>query len=232
MTIPLKKTHERNFVEEAAKRLGKSWDIGLDRENPDFVIKEGDQQFGLEVCEIFTGQENRSGSINKKGESDRQQAIKAVQHEYEAAQNILLNVRFVGDICAQNLAKVVPAIVTQNLAPAPVGHRVVIDIDTGLRAGLRVHVTRAFRADWISVNDRVGWVDRNPMPHITAIVEKKSQKLLRYTDAAGSDIRLLVVSNSIHNSGKLRLEAQARLDKKGFQVIYYFSYPEGVVVFD
>jgi len=70
------------------------------------------------------------------------------------------------------------------------------------------------------------------MPSITAIVGRKSQELPGYTEATGSDIRLLIVANHIHNSGKLTLEEQTTLDKKGFQEIYFFSYPETVVLFD
>lgn len=229
MTRPLQKNHERSFVEEAAKHLGKSWSLGADREHPDFLVTEGEHQFGLEVCEIFTGQQNRHGSVDKRGESDTQRAINAVRTEYEAISNVPLTVKFVGDLCADNMAKVIPALVERNLISESVGYSTVIAIDTGLLAGLRIRVTKGFRPNWFSVMDRVGWVDRNPMPRITATVGTKSQELLRYTKAAGSDIRLLIVANRIHNSGKLTLEGQAPLDKKGFHAVYFFSYPENVV---
>jgi hypothetical protein len=232
VTRPSKKNLERHFVEEAAKRLGKLWSLGPDREHPDFIVTEGGEQFGLEVCEIFVGRENRGGSVDKKGESDTQRRIDAIRHEYEVVENIPLAVKFVGDLCADNMVKVVPALLAKNIVSKAVGHRVVIDIDTGLRSGLRVHVTKGLRADWLGVKDRVGWVDYNPMPRITASVGKKSQELSRYNNAAGSDIRLLVVANRIHNSGKLTLEGLAPLDKRGFQAVYFFSYPESVVVFD
>ena len=93
MTRPLQKNHERSFVEEAAKHLGKSWSLGADREHPDFLVTEGEHQFGLEVCEIFTGQQNRHGSVDKRGESDTQRAINAVRTEYEAISNVPLTVK-------------------------------------------------------------------------------------------------------------------------------------------
>lgn len=62
MTRPSKKEGERFFVEKAAELLGKTWCLGLDRENPDFIVSEGEKQFGLEVCEIFTGAQSRAGS--------------------------------------------------------------------------------------------------------------------------------------------------------------------------
>lgn len=232
MTRPSKKNRERHFAEEAATRLGKLWRIGADREHPDFVVTEGEQQFGLEVCEIFTGQEDRSGSIAKKEESDTQWTINNIRNEYEAVENVPLVVKFVGNMCAKNMAKATPALVAENLAAKPLGHHVILDLETGIHPRLRVHVTKALRADWFSVNDRVGWVDYNPMARIAAIVGKKSQKLPRYKNAAGEDIRLLVIADRIYNSGKLALENQATLDRKGFRTVYFFSYPESILIFE
>ena len=231
MTRPLQKNRERLFVEETAKRLGKSWNVGPDREHPDFLVTESEHQFGLEVCEIFTGQESTNGSVNKKGESDRQRMINEVQRAYEAIEGIPLTVKFCGDLCTENMAEIIPALVARNLVSEPVGHHVIIDIDTKLRAGLRIHVTRAFVSEWISVLDRAGWVDRNPMPRIVAIVGRKSRELPRYKRTAGLDVRLLIVANRIHNSGKLVLEGQASIDKMGFQEIYFLSYPRAAVQF-
>lgn len=231
MTQPIQKSCERHFVEEAAKCLGKSWSLGPDREIPDFLVTEDDHQFGLEVCDIFIGEQNERGSVDKKREANTQRAINAVRLKYEKLVNIPLTVKFVGDLCAENMAKVVPALVERKLVSEPVGHQTVIDIDTGLHAGLRVYVTKGFRPVWINVGDRVGWVDRNPMPRIVETVCNKSQRLRDYKKEAGSDIRLLIVANRIQNSGKLMLEGQVPLDKKGFHAVYFFSYPENVVSF-
>jgi hypothetical protein len=57
-----------------------------------------------------------------------------------------------------SVATVVPALLAQDLSSKSIGHQVVLDSGSGLR----VHVTKAFRPDWYSVNDRVGFVDRNP----------------------------------------------------------------------
>ena len=50
MTRPTQKRRERFFVEEAAKLLGKTWILAEDREHPDFIVTEGEQRLGLEVC--------------------------------------------------------------------------------------------------------------------------------------------------------------------------------------
>jgi hypothetical protein len=40
LTRPLQKRRERFFAEEAARLLGKNWNLGEDREHPDFVVAE------------------------------------------------------------------------------------------------------------------------------------------------------------------------------------------------
>ena len=221
-----KKARERFFIEEAAKRLGKSWNIGPDREHPDFLVADDQQRFGLEVSEIFTGPQDRSGASMKRAESITQQIVNDLRREYEAITDIPLRVKFVGDLCAQNLASVVPALVAEDLAGKPVGHHVVIDEDSGLR----VHVTRAFRNDWFSVNDRAGWVDRRPTKRIADAIEKKSRELSTYAKNTGPDVRLLLVADRIYNSGKVILEEPTAFDLQGFRFVYFFSYPESVVV--
>ena len=224
----MNKEHERFLVEEAAKLLEKTWTLGPDRECPDFLVTEGTQKFGLEVSEVFTGPQSRTGAEMKEKESKTQKAVDALRTEYENITNIALRVQLVGDMRAENMAKVVPALVEEDFVSKPILHRVKIDLDDGFSA----HATKALRAEWFSVNDRVGWVDRDPAQCVADAVEKKSKKLPQYKEAVGSDIRLLLVADHIFNSGRLRLKEGAALDKRGFRVVYFFSYPESVIVFD
>ena len=90
MTRPLKKKSERFFVERAAERLDQRWCVGPDREHPDFIVTEGVQKFGLEVCEIFTGRQSRAGSHMRKEESDTQRAVDALRRNYELMKSIPL----------------------------------------------------------------------------------------------------------------------------------------------
>ncbi len=116
MTRSPQKEAERFFVEEAAKRLGKEWRLGPDRENPDFIVTEGAEQFGLEVREIFTGPQDEHGSHMKKAESDTQKAVNALRHEYEEKDGTPLIVKFVGDMCDENVAAILPAFDAMNLS--------------------------------------------------------------------------------------------------------------------
>lgn len=234
MTRSSKKERERLFVEKAAELLGKTWCLGQDRdrENPDVIVTEGGQQFGIEVCEIFTGPQSKAGSRNKREESDTQKAVNALRQKYESKEGIPLIVKFVGDMSDENMAAVLPALEAMNLSSKPSGHHDITEVDEG-KAKLRVHVTRALQANWFSVNDRAGWVDRNPVDRITKEIEKKSEKLPGYRKCTGlNDMRLLVVANRIMNSGKLSLQECPALDIRGFQIVYFLSYPESVVVFN
>lgn len=230
MTPPSKKERERFIVEKAAELLGKNWCFGPDRENPDFIITEAEQQFGLEVCEIFTGLKSKAGSHMKRKESEIQRAVNKLRHEYESNGDIPLIVKFVGDMCDENVEAVLPALDAMNLSTKPLGYHDVIEVDKG-KAKLRVHVTRALQANWFSVNDRVGWLDRNPIDRIAEEIKRKSGKLPGYRKYAGlNDIRLLVVANRIMNSGKLSLQELPTFDGRGFHVVYFLSYPESITV--
>ncbi len=217
MTQPSQKEGERFFVEKAAELLGKGWCVGPDREKPDFIVTEGAQRFGLEVCQIFTGPQNRSGAQMKRADSETKRAVAAIRGEYEAKENIPLIVKFVGDRCDENRAVVLRALTEKNFSTKPFGHQDIIEADEG-KAKLSVHVTRALQANWFCINDRAGGVDRNPIERITKEIEKKSEKLPRYKKCTGlDDIRLLVVANRIMNSGKLSLQKRPALGLRGFQ---------------
>lgn len=123
------------------------------------------------------------------------------------------------------MARLVSDLIELDLASKPVGHRAVVDS----KLGLRVHVTKHLRSEWYSLNDRVGWVDRNPQKIIADAIEAKGKKLQRYQAAAGTDIRLLLVADAIHNSGKMRLQEGHAFDLHGFEAVYLFLYPEGVI---
>jgi hypothetical protein len=228
LTRQTQKQRERFFVEQAAKLLGSPWILEESREHPDFIVTEGEKRFGLEVCEIFAGPQDRAGSAMKRTESSVHRQLEALRRAYEAITPTTLRVQIVGSLNPENMAAIVPALVAEDFTFEPVGHHVVIDHGDGLR----LHVTKAFRPEWYSVNHRAGWIDRNPLPIITDAIKKKSNELDRYRSAAGADVRLLLVADRIHNSGKLMLDDTATFDTQGFRAVYVFPYPDQVMIFN
>jgi hypothetical protein len=129
---------------------------------------------------------------------------------------------------AANLAKIVPELIAYDWPSKPVRHPKVLDWATGLR----VHVTKGLRANWYSMNDRVGMVNRDAIPQINDAIAKKALKLSDYQRKAGADIRLLIVADRVHNSGKLALEQPGPVDVLGFHAVYFYSRPESVLIFE
>jgi len=80
------------------------------------------------------------------------------------------------------------------------------------------------------MNDRVGFVTRDPDPFIAAGITKKSQKLAQYKSLVGDDVRLLLVANRIQNSGKIGHKTDSAFDFHGFKAVYFFPYPEEALV--
>ncbi|MGO9942939.1 MAG: hypothetical protein ACLPIC_09245 [Rhodoblastus sp.] len=225
MTTALQKKGERFFVEQAIRSLKADWTILAEREPPDFLIGDGGWQFGLEVIDIFIGPQTSAGSKMKKAESKMQRVLDGLRTDYEKIDPAPLRVKFVGRIEADTLAPVVQALIDLDLASKPLAFQTVIDT----QLGLRVHVTKSYRAEWFSVMDRVGWVDRNPQQIIADAIEAKSTKLAEYQALAGPDIRLLLVADAIQNSGKLHLTDEAAFDLRGFKAAYLFPYPADVI---
>jgi hypothetical protein len=234
LTRTLQKKQERVFAEQAGRSLGKVWHLGDDREHPDFIVVENARRFGLEVTRVFIGPQDDSGSLLKANESKTQRIVNGLQREYEAVDNIPLIVRFVGNMEAANLATVIPMLLAQNLRSKPLRYHFVHDTTVAhpTRARLRVHVTKALRPDWFSVNDRVGFADPKPHRVIENAIERKADELTRYKESAGTDVRLLLIADRVNNSGKLTLDDAAQFDFRGFEVVYLFPYPEEVIVLE
>jgi hypothetical protein len=226
MTRSHKKTRERFFVEEAARSMGRRWVLGNDREHPDFLVTEGAATFGLEVSEVFIGIQNRGGAVMRRDEAARRTILEVLRTEYEARTSTPLVVKFVGDTSSENLAKIVPALLSLDLPRKPIGHREVLDHHDGLR----VYVTKGLRPEWYSINDRVGFVNTAPYQIIADAIKTKSRALSRYRHDAGNDIRLLLVADRIHNSGKMALEPDISFDLQGFSVVYFLPFPEKTIV--
>lgn len=62
---------------------------------------------------------------------------------------------------------------------------------------------------------------------IDKYITMKAVKVSKYQKNI-SDVRLLLVSNRMSNSGRAWLPEESKFKKQGFSEIYYLSYPDSV----
>lgn len=223
----MNKSEERFYVERAAEMLDVLWTVGEDRECPDYVVTEGDHQFGLEVSELFIGHEGKKGADKKAKESIHQKKIDCYREMYATEKDIPLFIRILGTVNDENMEELLLQLFQHDFESMCPGDQIVFQPNDQFKA----YVTKALRPWWFRVDDRVGTVNVNPMPIIQKRVAMKSARLTKYQEAIGEDVRLLLVANRIMNSGKLKLVEKSTIDTRGFQAVYFLSYPENVTVF-
>ena len=220
------------MAEQAAESLGRQWTL-YDREAPDFVVVDGATRFGLELCRVFAGPQGRKGAATKAAEALTQRRIDACRQQYELATAATpLAVRLVGCLCDVHLAGVVPALLALNLHERTPGHSACIQLfECGAQLSIHVRRSIAGHASWQSVNDRGGWVNRNPVASVQKAVHNKALSLSTFRKRTRvPDQRILVYCDATMNSGRLRLDPGTQVDLAGFDVIYFFPYPEAAIV--
>lgn len=80
---------------------------------------------------------------------------------------------------------------------------------------------------WTYIDDQVGWIASLDKGLLERVITQKAKKLVKYRSQI-SDVRLLIVSNRIYNSGKASLTSEMLCNAYGFTSVYYLSYPETV----
>ena len=232
MTRRSKKRHEQFIAKQAADRLGRHWVLD-DSEVPDFAVADGGMRFGLELCRVFSGPEGRKGAALKADEVHTQRRIDELRKCYESATaDTPLWVRFVGCLCNDHLAAVVPALLALDMDERGSENATRVCLfDCGAQLSIYARRSIAEHASWLSVNDRVGWVDRDTEVRVQKAVHDKSRCLAAYRQRTGlEDQRILIYCDATVNSGKLSLAPDVRIDPSGFDVVYFFRYPEAVFV--
>ena len=157
----------------------------------------------------------------KRNESEAHNVLNALRLQYETQTGTNLNVKFVGRIAPDTLADVVSDLVALDLPSKPPDYHAVIEKRPGLEAGLKLFVRKSLHSDWYSVNDRVGWVTRNPESIIATEIEKKSKKLRNTKPLRGT------IFVSCSSPIELRTAERSLLNRRGclnFMALQPFTY--------
>lgn len=216
------KDMERAYVAEAALRLSAEWHL-VDHEAPDFLITERQHQFGLEVTEIHIGEKTRRGSIGRLKESANEKWLQDIRRDFESICDVPLHLRFRGAALESSRAEMMQCLITEDFASRPVSYR-----QKWQWNGASLYATRSFQPVWEFIDDRAGWVSRDASI-LQRGIDLKAEKLAGY-QAVCPDVRLLAVADRTFNSGKLVVSEDFRPDLRGFNVVYFFSYPMEMMV--
>ena len=220
----MKKDQERIYVEHIAPSL--EWMIVEERESPDFVVHKGQQIFGLELVEVFNGPVRKNGAKLKEAEAVRQKRIDICRKRYEEFGGLPLSVKILGDPGEVALDKLIEELRNCDFESMSLGEQREYQIGDEVKA----FVTKALRPHWYSVDNTVGWVNRDAASILQCAIAKKAKRLDEYQNALGSDIRLLVVANHLRASGMLTLKSGTNINTCGFHKIYFLPYPEDVQI--
>ncbi|MBY6089508.1 hypothetical protein [Maritimibacter alkaliphilus] len=223
--LELQKRQEENWARLAARELNVDWKLKR-FERPDFSVLCNGLEFGLEVTECHIGILGRKGSSWRATEIHNRKLLDRARRDYESETGLILRLDYLGDATVKSMNELVAALLN-----APLETLEVTDPKIEIHlSSAKVFVGRAINHQWVFVKDCVGWVSRDGSL-LQKVVDKKSEKLATYRESF-RDVRLLVVSNRTSNSGKLKLESSYPLSLKGFDVVYFFSYPEKLIAYN
>jgi len=227
MTRKAQKCVEKIYAEETGKLLDESWKVDFspnETEWPDLCVTTGSRTFGLEVRELFPD-ELAKGSTKKANEQNNLKNIQKLANDYYKKNSIPVKVDLLGNIGQEDqLLSAITGVVSQ----LSEFQQERLELHTGCVIYVRrLPVQLGQYKRWRYVTDKVGWVRNIGKDLIDRAVEEKAKNISRYVKNM-DDIRLLLVSNRIFNSGKCRLAKNIICDTRGFKKIYYLSYPEKV----
>ncbi len=227
MTRHHQKELELIYAEKAAELLNEFWEIEPSPNEtswPDLLVKIESETFGLEVREIYLD-ESRKGSTKKAYEKMNLKNIQKLADAYYNTNYPPIKVDLLGNIEAHD--KLLNAIISEVSQLKKLEQRRIELYSNCVIYLRRLPNNMNKYKRWNHISDKVGLVRNIDEDIIKRVILKKSKKLSKYSKNI-SDVRLLLVSNRIFNSGKTQLNSEITFDRCGFNTIYYLSYPETV----
>ncbi len=228
MTTQHQKSLELIYAKTTGELLDESWKVELSPDEvswPDLIVTTELGKFGLEVREIYLD-ESSKGSIQKAKEKNNLKNIKKLADAYYKANYFScpsIKVDLLGDIGHHD--KLLNAIRREMPQPSERELKRIEPYNGCVLYVRRLPDRFGEYKKWNYVSDKVGWMSNIDKDLIDRAIDGKSRNLQKYEKNI-SDVRLLLVSDKIFNSGKARLEDDITCDTHGFNNVYYLSYPD------
>lgn len=224
MTTKHQKCNEIIYAEKTGELLDELWEVEASPDEaswPDLIVTTELGKFGLEVRELYLDESNK-GSAKKAIENNNMKNINNLANAYYKTTRSSIKADFSGDIghhdqLLNTLIKGVEQLSEFEQKRLEPYNGCVIYIQ-------RLPDQLGEYKRWDYVSDKVGWVSKIDQKVIVMAIAEKAKNLSKYAKKI-SDIRLLLVSDRIFNSGKAHIAHDIICDACGFNKVYYLSYP-------
>lgn len=227
MTTEHQKSIEIMYAKKASELLDEAWKVkpSLDEVSwPDLIVTTELGEFGLEVREIYLD-ESSKGSAKKANEENNLKKIKKIADAYYATTCFSIKANFLGDIGHHD--RLLNAIMREVKQLSEFEQKRIEPYNGSVIYIRRLPDQLGEYKKWKYVSDIVGPVSNIDKDVINMAIDRKAKNLQKYAKKI-SDVRLLLVSDRIYNSGKARLKNDILCDARGFNKVYYLSYPETI----
>jgi len=227
MTRRYQKYTELAYAKKAGELFGEIWKVETtpdERDWPDLIVSTGKEKFGLEVREIYLD-ETEKGSLKKVDESKNRKIIQELANSYYKSNSAPIKVDILGNLTDPE--KILATII-KSVPQLSVSDQKEIEVEDGCRIYIdRIPDQFGEYKNWNYISDKVGWVETIDKDIINKFITMKAAKLTKYKKNI-SDVRLLLISDRLNNSGRAKLQDGLKFNKQGFTEVYYLSYPESV----
>jgi hypothetical protein len=228
MTTNSQKNIEESYALKLAELLNENWKVENAPDEiswPDLLVDGHGPNFGLEVREIYSD-ESRKGSPKRAKESSHIKQVKLICERYYKISSTPIIVKFLG--CIKDVEKIIDCI--SAIESLDDFQQVKLEPYFGSLIFVTKLPDSCIKYDrWIYVSDKVGWVSKLNLNIIESKILEKAVKLPKYSEHL-NDVRLLLVCNSLLNSGKYQIPDVSELDTQGFTKVYVLKYPDSLSV--
>ena len=207
--------------------LKESWAVAPSPDEvswPDLIVTTELGKFGLEVREIYLD-ESSKGSTKKANEKNNLKNIQKLADVYYKSNGSAIRVNLLGYIGHHD--KLLSSITKEASQLSEFEQKRIEPYNGCVIYVLRLSDQLGEYKRWNYVSDQVGFVPPINKDIIERVIFEKAKNLQKYSKNI-SDVRLLLVSDGLFNSGKARLKDNIICNTYGFNSIYYLSYPESV----
>lgn len=227
MTRKHQKELEKIYAMKAGELLDETWNVEPSPDEaswPDPIVTTELGKFGVEVREIYLD-ESIKGSTRKANEKNNLKNIKKSADAYYKVNCSSIKADLLGNI--EHHDRLLKAIIAE-VPQLSEFEQKRIEPYSGCVIYIRKLPDQLGEYKrWNYVSDKVSWVSNMDKDVIDRAIVEKAKNLSKYTEKI-SDIRLLLVSDRIYNSGKARLMNEITFNARSFNKIYYLSYPDEV----